>query len=31
LGVEESLIHACRLAGKKCGQLGFDDLTSGFL
>ena len=26
LGLEASLIHACRLAGKKCGQIGFDHL-----
>lgn len=27
LGLEESLVHACRLAGKKCGQIGFDGLA----
>lgn len=27
LGLEESLVHACRLAGKKCGQIGFDNLV----
>lgn len=27
LGVQESLIHACRLAGKKVGQVGFDKLV----
>lgn len=26
LGLLESLTHACRLAGKKCGQIGFDHL-----
>jgi ketohexokinase len=30
LGLDESIIHACRLAGKKCGQLGFDDLANVF-
>lgn len=27
LGLQASLIHACRLAGKKCGQVGFEHLA----